>query len=260
METTLMSSWDGVSGVIGVNVFTGFARAVGFLCMASGGDGWLNKDVMLVGPQLLVCLPMGATVWCTAGASWLTGLTGVGHLTSVACWSNSSVEGLWSDVSMLGCALSMLISCWVLWYCGVCLLSWVLYSGVSVDSYVSVVLCWKLKTGKFLLWVCQSVEQSSVASTMINTGWQSVSQRCWYFDSSANMPCLLKAVWVISGGFWYLASWFVWGTICTLHQTLYAWLMRGLVLVWFGILNYRVLCLSLRCDSWYACYAINLVK
>ena len=48
---------------------------------------------------------------------------------------------------------------------------------------------------------------------------------------------------------------------CTLHQTLYAWLMKGgLVLVWFGILNYRVLCLSLRCDSWYACYAINLVK
>ena len=66
---------------------------------------------MLVGPWLLVCLPMGAAVWCTAGASWLTGLTGVGHLTSVACWSNSSVEGLQSDVSMLGCALSMLISC-----------------------------------------------------------------------------------------------------------------------------------------------------
>ena len=35
---------------------------------------------------------------------------------------------------------------------------------------------------------------------------------------------------------------------------------RGLVLVWFGILNYRVLHLSLGCDSWYACYAINLVK
>ena len=66
---------------------------------------------MLVVPQLLVCLPMGATVWCTAGAGWLTGLTGVGHLTSVACWSNSSVEGLQSDVSILGCALSMLISC-----------------------------------------------------------------------------------------------------------------------------------------------------
>ena len=129
MEATLMSSWDGVSGVIGANVFTGFTRAVGFLHMASGGDGWLNKDVMSVGPQLLVCLPMGAVVWCTAGASCLTGLTGVGCLTSVACWSSSSVEGLGSDVSMLGCALSMLISCWVLWYCGVCWLSWVVYSG-----------------------------------------------------------------------------------------------------------------------------------
>ena len=45
---------------------------------------------MSVGPWLLVCLPTGAAVWCTAGAGWLTGLTGVGHLTSVACSSNSS--------------------------------------------------------------------------------------------------------------------------------------------------------------------------
>ena len=67
--------------------------------------------MILVGPQLLVCLPMGAAVWCTAGASWLTGLTGVGHLIPVACWSNSSVEGLQSDVLLLGSALSMLISC-----------------------------------------------------------------------------------------------------------------------------------------------------
>ena len=53
--------------------------------MASGGDGWLNKDVMSVGPWLLVCLPMGAAVWCTTGVGWLTGLTGVGHLATVAC-------------------------------------------------------------------------------------------------------------------------------------------------------------------------------
>ena len=66
---------------------------------------------MLVGPQLLVCLPKGAALWCTAGAGQLTGLTGVGHLTPVACWSNSSVEGLWSDVLLLGCALSMLVPC-----------------------------------------------------------------------------------------------------------------------------------------------------
>ena len=79
--------------------------------MASGGDGWLNKDVMSVEPWLLVCLPMGAAVWCTTGAGWLTGLTGVGHLTAVACWSNSSVEGLQSDVLAFGCVLSMLIPC-----------------------------------------------------------------------------------------------------------------------------------------------------
>ena len=111
MEATSMSSWDGVSGVIGANVFARFVRVAGFLHMASSGDGWLNKDAMSVGPWLLVCLPMGAAVQCTAGASWLTGLTGVGHLTSVACWSNSSVDGLWSDVLVFGCALCMLIPC-----------------------------------------------------------------------------------------------------------------------------------------------------
>ena len=89
-----------------------------------------------------VCL-WGPTVWCTAGAHWLTGLTGVGHLIAVACWSNSSVEGLQSDVLMLGCALSTLISCWVLWYRG---FHWTALrkkiSKVSVDSYVSVVSSW----------------------------------------------------------------------------------------------------------------------
>ena len=69
MEATSMSSWDGVLGAIGVNVFTGFARVAGFLCIASGGEGWLNSDVMSVGPQFLVCMPMGAAVWCIAGAS-----------------------------------------------------------------------------------------------------------------------------------------------------------------------------------------------
>ena len=59
--------------------------------------------------------------------------------------------------------------------------------------------------------------------------------------------------------FWYLIGWFVGGTGCTL-QTLYAWLMRGFGICMVGILIYRVLCLSLRCDSWYTCYVINLVK
>ena len=60
-------------------------------------------------------------------------------------------------------------------------------------------------------------------------------------------------------GFWYLIGWFVGCTICTL-QTLYAWLMRGFGICMVGILIYRVLHLSLGCDSWYARYVINLVK
>ena len=58
-------------------------------------------------------------------------------------------------------------------------------------------------------------------------------------------------------GFGYLIGWFAGGTGCTL-QTLYAWLMRGFGIGMVGILIYRVLCLSLGCDSWYACYVINL--
>ena len=60
-------------------------------------------------------------------------------------------------------------------------------------------------------------------------------------------------------GFGYLICWFVGGTGCTL-QTLYAWLMRDFGNGMVGILIYRVLHLSLGCDSWYACYVINLVK
>ena len=60
-------------------------------------------------------------------------------------------------------------------------------------------------------------------------------------------------------GFGYLIGWSVGGTSCTL-QTLYAWLMRGFGIGMVGILIYRVLHLSLGCDSWYTCYVINLVK
>ena len=52
-------------GRLGLNVFAG---AAGFLHIASGGEGWLNSDVMSVGPQLLICWPMGTAVWCTVGA------------------------------------------------------------------------------------------------------------------------------------------------------------------------------------------------
>ena len=60
-------------------------------------------------------------------------------------------------------------------------------------------------------------------------------------------------------GFGYLIGWFVGSTGCTL-QTLYAWLMRGFGIGMVGILIYRVLHLSLGCDSWYTCYVLNLVK
>ena len=53
-------------------------------------------------------------------------------------------------------------------------------------------------------------------------------------------------------GVWFTKSvWFVGCTSCTL-QTLYAWLVRGLYVGMVGILIYRVLCLSLECDSWHA--------
>ena len=60
MEATFMSSCDGTSVVIGMNVFAGFARACGFLHMAPGGEGWLKSDTMSSGPWLLVCLQAGA--------------------------------------------------------------------------------------------------------------------------------------------------------------------------------------------------------
>ena len=66
------------------------------------------SNTMSVRPQLLVCLPMGATAWCMAGASWLAGLTGVGCLIMAACWASLSVDGLQSKVLRLGWALFML--------------------------------------------------------------------------------------------------------------------------------------------------------
>ena len=52
-------------------------------------------------------------------------------------------------------------------------------------------------------------------------------------------------------GFLVTKRWFVGCTGCTL-QTLYAWLVRDLYGCMVGILIYRVLRLSLRCESWHA--------
>ena len=55
-------------------------------------------------------------------------------------------------------------------------------------------------------------------------------------------------------GFGYLIGWFVLYKPCMLG------LMRGFGIGMVGILNYRVLHLSLGYDSWYTHYVINLVK
>ena len=52
-----------------------------------------------------------------------------------------------------------------------------------------------------------------------------------------------------TAGYGFLLVWFVGCTGCTL-QTFYAWLVRGLYVGMVGILIYRILRLSLRCDSW----------
>ena len=80
--------------------------------------------------------------------------------------------------------------------------------------------------------------------------------------TTAQLGRVEMQLWVVASDKWglgYLIGWFVGGTSCTL-QTLYAWLMRGFGIGMVGILNYRVLHLSLGYDSWYACYVINLVK
>ena len=53
--------------------------------------------------------------------------------------------------------------------------------------------------------------------------------------------------------FWFIPKrvWFVGCTGCTL-QTLCAWFVRGLCVCMVGILIYRILHLSLGCDSWHA--------
>ena len=87
--------------------------------------------------------------------------------------------------------------------------------------------------------------------------YQSVT--CNSYNTSIIEPISMDSPPNDKWGFGYLIGWFVGGTGCML-QTLYAWLMRGFGIGMVGILIYRVLHLSLRCDSWYACYVINLVK
>ena len=88
---------------IGVNVFTGVTTLVGFLHIAPGGLRCPNSDTMSVGPWLLVCLSRADDALCSlAWAGWLTGLTGVGHVTVKPCWASCSVDSLQSEVLRLG--------------------------------------------------------------------------------------------------------------------------------------------------------------
>ena len=92
---------------------------------------------------------------------------------------------------------------------------------------------------------------------IFNKIYQSVT--CNSYNTSIIEPISMDSPPNDKWGFGYLIGWFVRCSGCTL-QTLYAWLMRGFGIGMVGILIYRVLRLSLRCDSWYACYVINLVK
>ena len=87
--------------------------------------------------------------------------------------------------------------------------------------------------------------------------YQSVT--CNSYNTSIIEPISTDSPPIDKWGFVYFNRWFVGCTGCTL-QTLYAWLMRGFGIGMVGILIYRVLCLSLGCDSWYTSYVINLVK
>ena len=87
--------------------------------------------------------------------------------------------------------------------------------------------------------------------------YQSVT--CNSYNTSIIEPISMDSPPNDMWGFGLLIGWFVGCISCTL-QTLYAWLMRGFGIGMVGILIYRVLHLSLRCDSWYTCYVINLVK
>ena len=86
-----------------------------------------------------------------------------------------------------------------------------------------------------------------------------ISSQCTFLFSFLSNDAGPDSIHNDKWGFGYLIGWFVGGTSCTL-QTLYAWLMRGFGIGTVGILNYRVLHLSLGCDSWHARYVINLVK
>ena len=76
-------------------------------------------------------------------------------------------------------------------------------------------------------------------------------------SSQSSLPDLIGEKNGDKWGFWVIKGWFVGCTSCTL-QTLYAWLVRGLCIGMVGILIYRVLRLSLRCDSWYASDRLGL--
>ena len=167
-----MSSWDGVLGVIGANVFAGFAGVVGFLRIASGGEGWLNSDVMSVGPWLPICWAYGYCSvvhyrgWLTDWSHWCGSPNCSSLLDQLLCgWLVVQYTGVWLCALHPATMLNPVIP-------------WILLTFLSDELWgVSWFLCihgliWVVKTGDFLHLVCWPVGQSTVASTIISTRQQ----------------------------------------------------------------------------------------
>ena len=82
-DATSQSSAVSSVRLIGMKEFTGFAicvgRAIFLLCASGGGLGMLNRELISVDPQLLVCLDSGSCCCCgwACKLGWLTGLTSV---------------------------------------------------------------------------------------------------------------------------------------------------------------------------------------
>ena len=142
-------------------------------------------------------------------ASWLTGLTGVDHLTVAVCWISSSVDGLQSDVLMLACVLFILISWWDLWYCGFCWVPECCAPGVQLIPVY--------------LWSNVSNRDWWIPSLVLPLGWAKqcslynnktldgtlVSQRCWCFGNLLYYYCTCQ----FYPAFWRLL-WAIWNPKC----------------------------------------------
>ena len=145
---------------------------------------------MSVGPWLLVCLPVGAAVWCHCGdqlADWShwCGSPNCGSLLDHLLCRWFAVQCI--DVGLCVVHPDFLVRPVILW---ILLSSWMLVlQGYGWFLYICGLMS-VIETGKFLHWFCLSVEESSVAlynnKTLDGT---LVSQRCWCFGNLLYYYC-----------------------------------------------------------------------